>query len=101
MKRTVNEYEFIMIMKEFRPDNFTDEGLKALFDYLEEWEEDCGEETELDPIGLCCEFCELTLDIINYNYYGNFKTLEEAVEYLKERTTVIPVAADRVIVQKY
>ena len=51
MKRTVNEYEFIMIMKEFMPDNFTDEGLKALFDYLEEWEEDCGEETELDPIG--------------------------------------------------
>ena len=41
-----------------RNDSFTYAGKRALFDYLEEYEEGTGEEIELDVIGLCCEYSE-------------------------------------------
>lgn len=34
---------------------------RALFDYLEEYEDDCGEKIELDVIALCCDFTEYSL----------------------------------------
>lgn len=41
-----------------RTTNFSYAGLNALFDYLAEYEEDTGEELELDVIALCCDFTE-------------------------------------------
>jgi len=38
--------------------NFTLEALRALFEYLEQAEDDNGREFELDPIALCCQFAE-------------------------------------------
>lgn len=43
-----------------RMDNFSYEGAQALFEYLEQYEEDTGEELELDVIALCCEYTEET-----------------------------------------
>jgi hypothetical protein len=66
MKITV---DLSMFRREFRAMNrneqFTYEGLEVLFDYLEELEF-CEEESELDVIGLCCDFAEgEPLDIAN------------------------------------
>jgi hypothetical protein len=58
MKQTINQYQFADAFRSIRPDNFTYAGLHALFDYLEEYEESCGEEIELDVIALCCEYSE-------------------------------------------
>ena len=59
MKRNVNEYEFEDAFRDMgRQDNFSYEGKKALFEYLEEMYEGMGEEYELDVIGLCCEYSE-------------------------------------------
>ena len=59
MKKSISFYDF---EQEFvsmnRSDNFSYAGKKALFDYLEQYEEDCGEEIELDVIALCCEYTE-------------------------------------------
>jgi len=41
-----------------RRENFSYEGLEALFDYLEGLEEELGEPIEFDPIGICCEYSE-------------------------------------------
>jgi hypothetical protein len=41
-----------------RGDQFSYEGLIALFDYLEMLEDDIGEPIELDVISLCCEYSE-------------------------------------------
>jgi hypothetical protein len=41
-----------------RYDNFDYDGLKALFEYLEQYEEDCGEEIELDVIAICCDYSQ-------------------------------------------
>jgi hypothetical protein len=59
MKTTVNEYAFTQAFTDMnRADNFSYAGLKALFAYLEEYEESTGEELELDVIALCCDYTE-------------------------------------------
>lgn len=58
MKQTVNFEQFCDSFSDTYKDNFSYEGKRALFDWLEEYEESTGEEMELDPIALCCEFSE-------------------------------------------
>lgn len=41
-----------------RAGQFSRQALYALFDFLEEREQDTGEEMELDVVGLCCDFTE-------------------------------------------
>lgn len=64
MKTYISEYSFMRAFQECRPDNFSYDGLKVLFEYLEEYEMDIGEELELDVIGLCCDFSESTFEDI-------------------------------------
>lgn len=68
-----------------RPDNFTYEGQKALFDYLTDLEEQTGEEQELDVIALCCDYTEYSdLEELQTDY----PDIEDMNE-LKDHTTVI------------
>jgi len=41
-----------------RGDQFTHEALCAMYDYLDS----TGEDLQLDVIGLCCSFCEYTIE---------------------------------------
>jgi hypothetical protein len=68
MKTTVYFSEFCNYFREIRPDNFSYEGLRVLFDYFEEIEDSCGEESELDVIGICCEFSEASWQAIASDY---------------------------------
>jgi hypothetical protein len=68
MKQTINKGIFADAFKAIRPDNFSYCGLGVLFDYLTEVEESCGEEFELDVIGLCCDFAEATWQSIASDY---------------------------------
>ncbi len=79
MKTTINEYDFIEAFKSAgRENQFTSEGLVALFDYLDELEQETGEETELDVIALCCGFAEYR-SIADYQkeYGAEYKTIED------------------------
>ena len=59
MKTTVSSYDFERAFIDCNRENsFSYAGKKALFDYLEEYEEETGEEIELDVIALCCEYTE-------------------------------------------
>ena len=58
IKQTVTESDFRDAFQAIRPDNFTYEGLGALYDYLWELSEQIGEAFELDVIALCCDFTE-------------------------------------------
>ena len=76
MKITVNFTDFVDAFYKIRPTNFSYDGLKALFDYLEEYEHSTGKELELDVIGLCCDFCEYR-NIAEFNkehetYYDDY-----------------------------
>ena len=73
--------------------HFTYSGASALVDYLEEIEEDTGEEMELDPIGLRCQFTEYKTAreayIDRYGDYPENLTETEALCDLEASTTVI------------
>lgn len=58
MKQTINFYAFQKAFQDLRPNNFSYQGLRALFEYLEDSEESTGEEIEFDVIALCCDFIE-------------------------------------------
>ena len=59
MKQTINSYDFIEAFRTHgRQNQFSYEGLHALFEYLEEMEDGMGEEMELDVIALCCDYSE-------------------------------------------
>ena len=47
-----------------RESQFSYEALGALFEHLEEIEDATGEETNLDVIGICCDFSEFTREEI-------------------------------------
>jgi hypothetical protein len=67
-----------------RNENFSYEGKKALFEYLEQCEDDTGEKQELDIITLCCDYTEYkNLEELQKDY--NVETMEE----LEENTIVI------------
>ena len=67
--------------------NFSFEGKRALFDYLEEYSEEVGGDIELDPIALCCDYTEYdSLKDLQDNYI-KIKTIEE----LQDNTQYIPI----------
>ena len=78
--------------------NFSYEGRFALFNYLEELEDDTGDKIEFDPIAFCCEYSE----------YDNFKKVQENydgienLEKLKDNTTVIEIEdSEKLIIQNF
>ena len=105
MKQSVNEFQFIEAFKSIRPDNFSTAGLRVLFEYLEQYEEDCDTELELDVIAFCCEWTESTLQEIaeDYRIYPDDEESfnESIIEYLEENTTVLIVNNDTVIYQDF
>ena len=52
-----------------RMDQFSYEGLEVLFNYLDNLSEDTGETIKLDPVALCCEYYEVSIQelIDSYN----------------------------------
>ena len=99
MKRTVSQCEFSDAFRDMgRGDNFSYEGKRALYDYLIELEEGCGEELELDVIALCCDFSEYNTALEAAKEYGfeadTSDSCEDtpesaALEWLRDRTTVL------------
>ena len=91
MKTTVNNYQFHRAFEELRPNNFSYDGLTALFDWLEEYETDSGEEVELDVIALCCDFSEYeNLAAFQADYGTEYETIED----IRDATTVINVSLE-------
>ena len=84
MIMTLTEHDFLNLTNEFsqHKDNFSYEGKKALFNYLEELEEE-DFQIEFDYISLCCDYSE----------YDNLDDLFEAYDLsllmIKNKTEVI------------
>ena len=78
-----------------RADQFSYAALGVLFEYLEEYSDGNGEPVELDAIALCCE-------------WGEYESIEEAAaelgtdaDDLRDRTTVLDVGVDGVLIEAY
>jgi hypothetical protein len=64
MKTTVYFSEFCDYFRDIRPDNFSYQGLRILFDYFEEFEDSTGESIDFDVIAICCDFSEESFENI-------------------------------------
>lgn len=96
MKNTVNFCDFVDRFNAVRPDNFTYQGLRALYDWFEEYEEGCDEEVELDVIAICCDFTEYeNLE----EFQGDYSTEYETIEAIEDEITVIRVGENGFIIQ--
>ena len=96
MKTTVNQSEFIDAFHRYdRYDQFGYDALVSLFDYVEQLEDDCGEEMELDVIALCCDYSVDSVADIASNYSIDIDGLDDdearnaVLEYLNDHTSVI------------
>lgn len=102
MKTTVNLDDFVnafcsfdgRMAKNGEPGNFDYDGLRVLFNHLEELEQDCGEEYDLDVIGLCCEFEQDNVESIAEQYSIDLSDINEdeqketVLDYLNKNSTV-------------
>ena len=80
--------------------NFSYEGLDALFEYLEELEDSIGESIDFDRVAIACDFSEYEcFERINEAYGDRFESIEDLHDY----TTVIEVGhdTDRIIIQQF
>ena len=88
MKSNVSMYDFERAFSDMgRQDQFSYEGKRALFEWLEDLSDDTGTEYELDVIALCCEFTE-------YDNLENFHADYDAEDYpdyetISDHTTII------------
>lgn len=93
MKITVNLSRFIDEFNESsRAGNFSYEGLVAIYEYLEQDDDNY----ELDIVAICSEFCEDTFDGVAETYGLDLSKLRsredkiEAVkEFLEDNTTLV------------
>jgi hypothetical protein len=97
MKTTISRYDFERAFVDAgRKENFSYEALGLLFDYFESYEEETGQEIELDVIAICCDYAEDTYEGIAKNYIIDLEGCEseqdiiEAVrDYLNDNTTLV------------
>jgi len=81
-----------------RGEQFSYKGLIALYDYLEQYEEDTGEQIELDVIAICCEYAEYeSLEEFQEDYGDDYQSIDE----IEQVTTVIPVDDDGFIILQF
>lgn len=93
MKTTVSVYEFRdAFHKMGRQDQFSYAGLGVLYEYLEMVEESCGEEFELDVIGLCCDFAESDWETIAADYSVEF---DDDADDEEKQAAVLDYLADQ------
>lgn len=93
MIKTISIYDFRDAFKAAgRGEQFSYDGLEVIFDYIESYEQDAGEQTELDVIALCCEWAEDDYASVAESYSIDIDGLDEddaiaaILEHLNDNT---------------
>jgi hypothetical protein len=97
MKTTIDFSDFREAFRNHDRDNsYTREGLMMLFEYFEQYEEETGQEIELDVIAICCDYDENHWEDVASNYRIDLTDCEdeddkiEAVrDYLTNNTSLV------------
>ena len=87
MKTIIDQNDFIKAFKDLRPSNFSVEGLIALYEHLENFEEDTDKEIELDVIAFCCDYSEWD----NLEEYKKSYSSINSITDIEDATTYIPI----------
>ena len=106
MKQSINFSQFVDAFHAYnRYDTFGYDGLRVIFDYLEAYEQDTGEEIELDVIAICCDYNMMTIEDIVKGYEIDLSDVdaqdveEYVLNYLNETTQIVGQCADGVVFQ--
>ena len=94
MKEYVNEYTFRdrFMRSDNYKNNFSYDGLHALFEYIEQVEDDIGEEFEFDMVGICCDYTEYdSLDDLNADYQDSRYEKGYTLDDIREETVGIEI----------
>lgn len=97
MKTTVSAHTFREAFRNAgRQDNFSYSGLGLLFEYLEQYESDCGTEIELDVVAICCDYYSDNVESIASDYDIDLTECEDdeerfkaVIDYLQDNTDYI------------
>jgi len=99
MIQTITKSEFTTAFHKMgRGNNFTYEGLSALYDYLEDYEDSTGEQIELDVIAICCEYSEYE-DLAEFQ--GDYGDDYQSIEEIEHATQVIMIDDDSFIIHVF
>jgi len=101
--KTVTFSDFVEEFRNYgREDQFSYEGKKALYDYLNDLSEDIGESIELDIIGICCDFTEYgsLKEFVNDYSYTIGEDIND-IEDIRDYTIVIPIDSQSFIIQNF
>jgi len=102
MKRTLTKSEMIADLLQDDYANWTDEGARALVEWLQALEEDTGTEMEYDRVAIRCEWDEYPSALAAAKSYGIPATDENTARLiLEDRTALIEVPGGGVIVQQH
>ena len=104
MKETVTIYRFrdAFMQSDTYKNNFSYEGLHALFEYIEELEMEMdGVEFELDVVAFCCDYTEYdSLEDFNADYSSDDKVY--TMDDIRDETVVIEIPdTERFIVGEF
>mgnify|MGYP003119610043 FL=1 len=97
-KITSSDFSDWFLTSDTYKNNFSYKGLKSLYNYLVDLEEDTGDNIEFDPVAICCEYSEYeNLEEIKNNY-NDIETIED----LRDHTQVIEISgSDKIIIQDF
>jgi predicted ArsR family transcriptional regulator len=91
-----------------RTDQFSYDGLKTIFDYLEELEQSSDTEFEFDVIGICCDFAEQHWKDIAADYSIELdenkdeeEQQEQVLDYLADEGVFVGINGDLIIYHQF
>jgi hypothetical protein len=101
MKQSVNFSAFVDAFHACdRYDSYGYEALKVIFEYLEQYEEETGQEIELDVIAICCDYNAEHYTAIASNYSIDIDGLDDdeakstVIEYIQDNSAYLGEATD-------
>ena len=101
--KKVSFNDFLEEFKKYgREEQFTYEGKRALYDYLNELGEDIGKPIELDIIAICCDFTEYeSLEEFNDDYSYTISNDTDSIDDISYYTIVIKIDDESFIIQDF
>jgi len=81
-----------------RDGQFSFEALELIFDYIEDYERDTGEQVEFDMIALCCEWAEEDAATLAQYYDFDSAELDDVAEAMRDATQVAGVTSKGTVV---
>ena len=109
MQQQITFSQFVDAFREAgRYDQFGYQALRVLFDSLEQTEDECGIQIELDVIGLCCEYAVSTWQDIADDYRIDLGGCDDddekeaaVMDYLNDNTFVCGTCVDGIVYAQF